>query len=65
MRQKLYLSWDEVPCLISLEQAAILLGIGIDAVRKHCVSNELPAVKIGRFWYIDKQRLMTQFGYAR
>ena len=65
MRQKLYLSWDEVPCLISLEQAAILLGIGIDAVRKHCVSNELPAIKIGRFWYIDKQRLMTQFGYAR
>ena len=65
MRQKTYLSWDEVPCLISLEQAAILLGIGIDAVRKHCVSNELPAVKIGKTWHIDKQRLMEQFGYVR
>lgn len=65
MRQKCYLSWDEVPCLISLEQAAVLLGIGIDAVRKHCVSNELPAVKIGKTWHIDKQRLMEQFGYAR
>ena len=63
--KKCYLSWDEVPCLISLEQAAILLGIGIDAVRKHCVSNELPAVKIGKTWHIDKQRLMEQFGYAR
>ena len=65
MRQKFYLSWDEVPVLISLEQAAVLLGIGIDAVRKHCVSNELPAVKVGKYWYIDKQKLMCQFGYAR
>lgn len=65
MRQNTYMTWNEVPCLISLEQAAILLGIGIDAVRKHCVSNELPAVKIGRFWYIDKQRLMEQFGYVK
>ena len=64
-QKKVYLTWNEVPCLISLEQAAILLGIGIDAVRKHCVSNELPAVKIGRFWYIDKQRLMEQFGYVK
>lgn len=65
MRQKAYLSWDEVPCLISLEQAAVLLGVGIDAVRKHCASNELPAVKIGKTWHIDKRRLMEQFGYAR
>lgn len=65
MRQNFYLTWDEVPVLISLEQAAILLGIGIDAVRKHCVNNEIPATKIGKTWHIDKQRLMEQFGYAK
>lgn len=65
MRQNAYLTWDEVPVLISLEQAAILLGIGIDAVRKHCVNNELPATKIGKTWHIDKQRLMEQFGYSK
>lgn len=64
MRQKVYLTWDEVPVLISLEQAAILLGIGVDAVRKHCVNNDLPAKKIGKTWHIDKQKLMQQFGYA-
>ncbi len=63
--KKCYLSWDEVPVLISLEQAAILLGIGVDAVRKHCISNELPAIKIGKTWHIDKRRLMEKFGYAR
>lgn len=64
-QKKMYSTWDEVPVLISLEQAAILLGIGIDAVRKHCVNNELPATKIGKTWHIDKQRLMEQFGYAK
>ena len=65
MRQKPYFTWDEVPVLISLEQAAILLGIGVDAVRKHCVNNELPAKKIGKVWHIDKQKLMEQFGYRK
>ena len=64
-QKKVYSTWDEVPVLISLEQASILLGIGIDAVRKHCVNNELPAKKIGMVWHIDKQMLMEQFGYAK
>lgn len=64
-QKKVYLTWDEVPVLLSLEQASILLGIGIDAVRKHCVNNELPAKKIGKVWHIDKQRLMELFGYSR
>lgn len=65
MRQKAYLSWDEVPVLISLEQAAVLLGVGVDAVRKYCVANELPATRIGKVWHIDKQKLMERFGYKR
>lgn len=64
-QKKNYLTWDDVPVLISLEQAAILLGVGVDAVRKYCVANELPAKRIGKVWHIDKQKLMEQFGYAR
>ena len=65
MRQNCYLTWDEVPVLLSLEQASILLGVGVDAIRKHCVNNELPAKKIGKVLHIDTQRLMEQFGYSR
>jgi excisionase family DNA binding protein len=63
LRQKTYYTWNELPVLISLEQASILLGVGVDCVRKHCIANELPAVQIGRVWHIDKQKLMEKFGY--
>lgn len=65
MKQKSYLTWDEVPVLISLEQAATLLGVGVDAVRKYCVANELPAIRIGKVWHIDKQKLMERFGHLK
>lgn len=65
MKQKSYLTWDDVPVLISLDQAAILLGVGVDAVRKYCVANELPAIRIGKVWHIDKQLLMERFGYRK
>jgi excisionase family DNA binding protein len=65
VKQKSYLTWDEVPVLISLEQAATLLGVGVDAVRKYCVANELPAIRIGKVWHIDKQKLMERFGHLK
>lgn len=61
--KKSYYTWNELPVLISLEQASILLGVGVDCVRKYCIANELPAVQIGRQWHIDKQKLMEKFGY--
>ncbi len=63
-QKKSYLSWNDVPVLISLEQASILLGVGIDSVQRYCISQELPAVKIGKVWHIDKQKLMQKFGYT-
>jgi excisionase family DNA binding protein len=63
MRQKSYLTWDEVPALLDLEQASILLGLSIDSVRRYCVTNDLPAVQVGKQWRIDKQKLMKKFGY--
>lgn len=63
MRLK-YLTWDDVPALIDLEQASILLGVNIESVRRYCVSGEIPAVQIGKQWRIDKRNLMKKFGYA-
>ena len=51
MRQKSYLSWNDVPALIDLEQASILLGLNIESVRRYCVTKDLPAVQIGKQWY--------------
>ena len=64
MRINQYLTWNDVPALLDLEQAAILLGLSIDSVRRYCVTGDLPAVHIGKQWRIDKQKLMKQFGYV-
>lgn len=64
MKTQSYLTWSEVPALIDLEQASVLLGLSIESVRRYCVTKDLPAVQIGKQWRIDKQRLMKQFGYT-
>ena len=63
MKVKSYLTWNDVPALLNLEQASILLGLSIDSVRRYCVTKDLPAVQIGKQWRIDKEKLMKQFGY--
>lgn len=62
-KQRIYYSWNDVPALIDLEQAAVLLGLSVDSVRRYCVTKDLPAVQIGKQWRIDKEKLMKQFGY--
>ena len=64
MRRNVYLTWNDVPALIDLEQASILLGLSIESVRRYCVTKDLPAIQIGKQWRIDKEMLMRQFGYA-
>jgi excisionase family DNA binding protein len=64
MRGNRYLTWNDVPALIDLEQASVLLGLSIESVRRYCVTGDIPAVQIGKQWRIDKQNLMKKFGYA-
>ena len=64
MKKQLYLTWEDVPALIDLEQASVLLGVSIESVRRFCVAGEIPAVQIGKQWRIDKHNLMRKFGYA-
>lgn len=64
MRNSRFLTWNDVPALIDLEQASILLGLSIESVRRYCVIGDIPAVQIGKQWRIDKQKLMKKFGYA-
>lgn len=61
--KKNYLTWNEVPALMTLEEAGLLLGLSVESVRRYCVSKDIPAVQIGRLWRIDKQKLMEKFGY--
>ena len=64
MFRKQYLTWGDVPALIDLEQASLLLGLSVDSVRRYCVIGDIPAIQIGKQWRIDKEKLMKKFGYA-
>lgn len=64
MRLNRFLTWNDVPALIDLEQASVLLGLSVESVRRYCVSGDIPAIQIGRLWRIDKQKLMKKFGYS-
>ena len=61
--KKNYLFWNEVPALMTLEEAALLLGLSIESVRRYCVIGDIPAIQIGKQWRVDKQKLMEKFGY--
>ena len=63
MYKKQYYSWDEVPAILTLEQVGVLLDFNEESTRRYCMNGDLPAVKIGKQWRIDKQKLMEMFGY--
>ena len=62
-KHRMYLSWSEVPALIDLEQASMLLGLSVESVRRYCLTGDIPAIQIGKQWRIDKAKLMEKFGY--
>ena len=63
MRRISYLTWNDVPALMDLDQASALLGLSNDAVRRYCTMGVIPAIQFGRQWRIDKEKLMKKFGY--
>ena len=63
MRKNQILSWSDVPAIIDLDQASLLLGLSNESVRRYCITGDIPAIRIGKQWRIDKHNLMKKFGY--
>ena len=53
-----HLSWDEAPVILTPKDAGILLGLSEQSIRMRCRKGKLPAIKIGKLWRIDKEKLM-------
>ena len=52
------------PDLLTVEQMADALGLAQNTVRSLCRSGELPAVHIGRRWYVPRAKLNEFLGVA-
>jgi len=47
----------ELSNLIGVEDAAKILGLSPGTVKNKCAAGELPAVKIGKTWILDRTKL--------
>lgn len=61
-RKKEYIySWDEVPLFVDLRFCSVLLGIGVEALRRMCTRGSLKALKTDAGWRIAKDTLMDYY----
>jgi len=65
-KEPIYHSTREAPAIMSLEQAAILMGITYDCAKSRAQRGELPgAFRSGKSWRVDKEALIESFGTRR
>lgn len=50
--------------LLSVRDLCALTGLSAQTIRASCASGQLPAVKIGRAWFVPKANLMAYIGAA-
>ena len=53
--------WNDLPDVLTVRDAAIILHMCETSVRQACVKGKLPAVKIGKLWRISKAKLRALF----
>jgi len=54
--------WTDVPSALSTEEAAALLRVHLNTVKKLITEKKLPAQKIGRAYRVNKIDLMRYMG---
>lgn len=56
LKNRVY-NWDEVPAIIDIPYAMMLLGCSRETIRRECQNGGLPAFKVGDMWRIRKDAL--------
>lgn len=52
-------NWDDVPVIIDIPYAMMLLGCSRETIRRECQNGGLPAFKVGDMWRIRKEDLIA------
>lgn len=50
------MSEKTLPLILNTEEVAKILGISGQTVRKECATGGLPAVRVGRRWFIPRDK---------
>jgi len=59
MPERLFTNWDEVPLLLTVEEAAGLLRVHRNTVKSLLRKGKLAGTKVGRSWRIRREVLMA------
>jgi excisionase family DNA binding protein len=57
MAKSLVRSWDELPMLLTAQQAADVLQLHVNTIKGWCRESKLPARKLGKGWRIAREAL--------
>lgn len=62
MQSRYFTSWDKVPLLLDMPQAAVLLQITPEHLRRLCKQGKVPAVQVGKGWRISRDVIQQMAG---
>ena len=54
--------FENLPNLMEVSDVCQLMHIHPNTFRARCIKGELPAVKVGRRWYVKKGELLQMLG---
>lgn len=57
-----YTDWSDVPLVLTLQQAAKVMGAHRNTIMNMIKDKRLAAVKVGREWRISKDEIMRYLG---
>lgn len=61
-KPKYFTSWEDVPIILDIATAALILGMPYETVRKYVQNGTIPGSKVGTLWRITKKSLMEYLG---
>jgi excisionase family DNA binding protein len=62
MAEQNYTNWDEIPLVLTTDEAAGLLRVHVNTVKYLIRNGKLPATKIGRAWRIPREAVLAVRG---
>lgn len=61
-RTKIFSAWEQVPLVLTVPEAALLLNMHPNYITKLCRANVLTGFKCGKEWRINKGSVMKYLG---
>ena len=62
MTDKTFIHWDDVPLLLTTDEAASFLRLHVNTIKYMICNGRLPATKVGRAWRIPRDAALAVRG---